>query len=666
MIATLPNPTPQAPQSSHSAVGTLWRALLLGFRPPAQMTCSEWARKYRRLATDSAYKTGQFDPFPYQVEPMDAPSDADVVETVLWWASQTGKTEVILSRVGYHMDADPAPQLLVQPTIDLMKAFSEERIAPEIRENRRLRALVRDPRSRDSGNKILSKRYPGGNLAMVGANSPSGLAGRPRRVVLQDEVDRYPQSAGTEGDPVALADKRTESFPNAIKIKTSTATVKGLSKIEKLTQLSDFRKWFVTHKCGAEYLFMWAQVKWPESKPEEAYMECPHCGGRIDDDERKRMVKCGKWKATQPFRGIRGYWLNGLNTLFKPHKGFRNRIHQFAAEFLKAKDTGPDALKVWINTFLAETYEEDADALDANVMQERGEDYESTALPEGVLLLTAGADVQRMRIECEIKGWGIDEECWGVRKVVLDGDTEKDEVWQQLDEVLLSEFDREDGAKLKILRAFVDMGYRSKQVLKFCAPRIGRGVYPCRGINRVGTNPPPLLPAQPNRNNKARIPHWNVGVTVAKTTIYDRLKMEPGGPRTVHFPKADGYDAEHFRQFASEKRKLKYSAGVPYYIFEKLNNSVRNEALDLFVYAFAAMHSLMPIFWRRVAAARKKQAEKRTAEPNAPATEAQDDAVAKDTEDEGKPVSYTEQRVAQQMRQMKRRIRGRGGFVGRW
>jgi phage terminase large subunit GpA-like protein len=609
---------------------------------------------------------------------MDAPGEPDVVETVLWWASQTGKTEVVISIAGYHMDADPAPQLLVQPTVDLAKAFSEERLAPEIRENRVLKRKVMDPRSRDSGNKILSKRYPGGSLVIVGANSPSGLAGRPRRVILLDEVDRYPVSAGTEGDPCALADKRAESFPNAVKVKTSTATIKGLSKIEKLYEGSDQQKWHVCcPSCKAEYLFAWAQVKWPQGKPEEAWMECPHCAAKFDDEGRRARVRAGKWKATAPFHGRRGFWLNGMNTLFPAHKGYRNRIHQFAAEFLKAKDDGPQTIKVWVNTFLAETYEEDADALDAAQIRERGEDYDSTSLPEDVLILTAAADVQRMRIECEVKGWGVDEECWGVCKLVLDGDTEKDDVWNQLDDVFRREFAREDGVTLRIERAFVDMGYRSKQVLKFCGPRIGR-VYPCRGINRVGTNPPPLLPAKPCRNNKARIPHWNVGVTVAKTAIFDRLKMEPGGARTVHFPKEDGYDDNHFRQFAAEKRMLRYSAGVPYYIFEKLNNAVRNEALDLFVYNLAAMFSLMPIYWHRVRAARKRQAEKldakREAKPtaekavqSADAQEVKSDVPSDgEAKPEAKPANYTEQAVAAQLRRMRRRIRGRGGFVGRW
>jgi phage terminase large subunit GpA-like protein len=278
-------------------------------------------------------------------------------------------------------------------------------------------------------------------------------------------------------------------------------------------------------------------------------------------------------------------------------------------EFLKAKDGGGQTMRVWINTFLAETFEEDATKIDAKELEGRGEEYTPYTIPEGVLTLVAAADVQRNRIECEVKGFGKDEESWGIKRVVLDGDTELDDVWNRLDLLLLEDFTREDGVPLKIQRAFIDMGYKDKRVLSFCAPRIGRGVYPCKGINRVGTNIPPILPAKPSRNNRARIPHWNVGVTVAKSTLHDRISLVAPSARSMHFASPEyGYDADYFSQFASEKRFLKYSYGQPYYIFEKENNSVRNEALDLNVYALAAVHSLFPIAWQRLADNLKKQA----------------------------------------------------------
>lgn len=611
--ASLPDVEDESLRQWIAARNALWRGIFCAIPPRPALTVSGWAAKHRFLSEGASSEPGKFslDRIPYQVEPMDAPLDEGVAETVLWWASQTGKSELCNNIVGYFMHADPATILFVQPTIDLTEAYSTERIAPMIRDTPILRQLVKDPRSRDSGNTLKSKRYPGGNLAMVGANAPSGLAGRPRRVILLDEVDRYPASAGTEGDPCALADKRAETFPNAIKIKTSTGTVKGASKIESLFEQSDKRKWHVCcPKCRHEWVLMWENVRWPEGKPEDAWLECPvkKCAAKLTDGERMDMVRAGRWIATAPFKGIRGYWLNGINTLFRQHKGFKNRLHEMVSDFLKAKDGGAGTMRVWINTFLAETYEEEAEALDTAEMENRAEEYTPTTIPEDVVLLTCAADVHRIRIEYEVKGWGKDEESWGIRKGELHGDTEKDEVWGALDAVIGGEFIREDSVILKVARTFVDMGYRSPQVLKFCAARLGRGVFPCRGINRVGLSIPPILPAKPSRNNKARIPHWNVGVTVAKTAFFDRISLPIPGPRTMHFPGGSGYDKGYFTQFASEKRKKKFSSGQMYFIFEKINHAARNEALDLNVYNLAALHSMMPVLWDKLADNLRKSA----------------------------------------------------------
>ncbi|HEX2656114.1 MAG TPA: terminase gpA endonuclease subunit [Xanthobacteraceae bacterium] len=589
----------------------VWDILRGAFHPIPAILVSEWAEEHRYMSPETCPEPGRYqcDRLPYQREPMDAPLDEKVSETVLWWASQLGKTECLINTAGYFMHADPSPQLMIQPTDTLAEAYSKERIAPAIRDSKALRGLVKDPRTRDSGNTVLAKHYPGGSFVLVGANAPAGLAGRPRRVVMQDEIDRYPPSAGTEGDPCALADKRAENFRNAIKIKTSTGTVKGLSKIETLFEQSDKRKWHVCcPKCKYEFVLMWAHVQWNDEEPETAWIECPGRKCRLDDDDRVAMVRAGRWMATATFRGVRGYWLNGLNSLFGHQKGYASRIHQFVAEFLKAKDGGAQTLRVWINTFLAETYEEDAEKIDGNDILKRAEEYDPQSLPEQILVLTAGVDVHRLRIELEVKGWGVEEESWGIRKLVFEGDTEKDEVWALLDKALLETFTREDGLEMKIDRAFIDMGHKDKRVLGFCTPRLNRGVFPCRGVNRIGLNPPPLLPAKPSRNNKARIPHWNVGVTVAKTAIYDRLALPIPEARSMHFPKGEGYGVDYFKQLTAEKRKRKFQFGRPYFIFEKENNAVRNEALDLNVYALAALHSLAPIHWTKLEANLKKQA----------------------------------------------------------
>ena len=576
-------------------------------------TVTEWAKEHRVLSRGTTHKPGRFIPYPMQVAPMDDVTDQAVSEVIMCWAAQTaGKTETLFNIIGYFIHVDPSPILYVLPTDKLGSDYSKERLAPMIRDTPVLKELVRDPRTRDSGNTVLSKTFPGGSIALVGANAPAGLAGRPRRVILLDEVDRFPVSAGTEGDPCALADKRADSFPNAVKVKTSTPTVKGRSRIWSLLEQSDFQKWHARcPRCQAEQVFAWSQVGWPEDKPEEAWIECAGCKAKLSDEERVAAVTAGRWKATQPFRGKRGFWLNGINTLLKKHKGFSNRLHEMASDFLQAKAEGGQALRVWINTFLCECYEEEVDAgVKPDELENRSEDYTPDDIPRAVLMLVAGVDIQKDRIECEVVGYGPSEERWGIEKKVFDGFLEQDDVWKNLDEYLLKDFTRDDGLTLKIDRVFIDMGHAQKRVLEFCAPRLGRGVYPCKGINTAGRTVPPLLPAKPSRNNRARIPHWNVGVTVAKTTIYDRLPLPVPGARSMHFPKGYGYDTDHFRQLTTEQRKTRYKFGQAYSLFEKARASDRNEALDLAVYALAALHSLGRVNWAKLEENRKAAAPK--------------------------------------------------------
>jgi phage terminase large subunit GpA-like protein len=598
----------------------VWGGWKAAFFPLPALKVSEWAKKYRRIPKGTAAKPGRWVSLPYQDEMMDAALEPNVSEVVLDLAAQTaGKTEILLNVAGYHMDVDPSGQLLVQPTVDLAEAFSKERLAPTINETAALKRLVRDPKSRDSGNTLVSKMYPGGSLVLIGANSPAGLAGRPRRVILLDEVDRYPASAGSEGDPCALADKRAETFPNAVKVKTSTPTIKGASKIESLLEQSDHRKWHcLCPRCQHEQVWAWSQVKWEGEDLVNAWLECDGCHAHLTDEERVLSVRDGVWKPTRAFTGIRGYWLNGINTLFDAQKGFTSRLHQMAADFLKAKHGGPETMKVWINTFLAESYEESATVIDATAITGKDEEYEPNPCPEGVLVLTASGDVQENRIEVEFAGWGRDEERWGLGKYVLNGNPKEDDaLWERLDALLLTEFESAGGAKLKAERSLIDMGYANQRVLQFCGPRLNRGVYACRGLNRVGLTPPPLLPSQPSRNNRARIPHWNVGVTVAKQTLYDRLVLPVPGPRSMHFAKGHGYDEDHFKQLTAEKLKKRFSYGQPYFIFEKDNASVRNEAMDLWVYNYAALQTLYPLSWDAYELTLKRKEEQAAAAKNA-------------------------------------------------
>jgi len=597
----------------------LWAAVAHASRAAPALSVSEWADKYRRLSSEGSARPGKWRSFPFQIEPMDAANDPAVVEVVLDWAAQTaGKSEILLNLMGFFMHADPAPQLMAQPTVDLASSFGKDRISPMIRDCPQLRRLVKDPRARDSGNTLLSKSYPGGSLVLIGANSPAGLAGRPRRVILLDEVDRYPASAGTEGDPIALADKRAESFANCVKIKTSTPTIKGFSKIEKLIESSDYRKWHVRcPKCDAEQVLMWAQIKFqfphpeiPETHvtdPERAYYECEHCKAALDDADRVAMVQAGKWKPTREFHGVRGYWLNGLNTLFEPHKGYRNRLHQFAAEFLKAKKDGREAMKTWVNTFLAETWEEQGETISPNPLMARRENY-GPKIPRHCLVLIGKADIQGDRIEAEIEGFGIGSESWRIRYQIIVGPPNLPDVWKQLDEFFLQTFEHEGGATMKVALALVDSGYEQELVLQYTKPREGHRVYACKG---VGTPGAPIV-ARGTRNNQARAMQFPIGANAAKDLIYGRLRIAEPGAGYCHYPVGFGFDEEWFFQLTAEKAVTRFHQGQAVRVYEKTR--ARNEALDLAVYGAAGLSILNPNMVERHKALNGDDAAERDAE----------------------------------------------------
>jgi len=583
---------------------------------PPPLPVKDWAVKRRIMPKSVTAKAGPYSLAltPYSAEPQDSFFDPEVQTTVMCWASRTGKTECEMNLTGYTVDYDPCHILWCYPTLDSAKKWRKEFFNPMIAASPCFRGKIRDAYSRDADNTLLSVAFPGGRCAAIGANSPSGFRQIQAPRVICEEVDAMENSP--EGDPVVLAFKRADNYPDSVQIVSSTPTITGASRVWSWLERSDFRKWFCPcPHCGEFQVWMWRHVKWERGNEKAAHLICEKCEKTLDDAQRIASVKAGEWRPTLPFTGIRGYWLNGINSLFPAKKGFVTKIHQFVMEHLTAKDAGAAAVKTWQNTFLSETYEEEGEKIDGNEILKRCEEYGPEDMPEGVLVLTAGVDVHRLRIEVDVKGWGLEEESWGIVQKVFHGDTEKDEVWANLDKFLLQTFRREDGLQMKIERTFVDMGHKDKRVLGFCVARLSRGIFPCRGINRVGLNTPPLLPAKPSTNNKARIPHWNIGVTVAKSTIYDRLLLPVGEARSMHFAKT--YDSEFFKQLTAERRRRKFQYGKQYFIFEKEHEHVRNEALDLNVYALAALHSLAPIMWAKLAANLKKQAQAQNAAKSA-------------------------------------------------
>ena len=562
---------------------------------------------------------------------MDAVSDP-LVNTVVWISSaQVGKTELLNNIVGYHVHQDPAPILLLQPTLEMGQAWSKDRLAPMLRDTPALKGRVKDARSRDSGNTLLHKTFPGGHITIAGSNSPASLASRPIRIVLCDEVDRYPPSAGTEGDPVNLARKRTTTFWNRLTLLTSTPTIRGASRIEAEFEISDQRRFFVPcPHCDETQHLKWAQVTWPEGMPEQAQYACEHCGALWTEAEKNSAIKAGEWIATAEFNGRAGFH---LNEIYSPW----STLADMAQGFVEAKKS-PETLKTWINTSLGETFEEQGEELDAGLLYQRREHY-VTDVPAGGLVLTAAVDVQDDRLECGVEAWGVGEENWKVDYRTFWGDPSKTTLWNQVRDFLATRYTRDDGVTLGIACAVVDSGgHYTQQVYQFVKALESRRVYAIKGRGGAGL---PVV-GRPSRGNIGKVQLFSIGVDTAKEVTAARLRGLEPGPGYVHFPIDERFDTEYFDQLGAEKCVTKFYKGSPRR--EWVKTRARNEAWDIANYNLAALYILNPNF--AVLAAK---------------------AGTDEIDDEPEAVTTPTEQIINARRQTKRAGRRRTkGYVNKW
>lgn len=546
-------------------------------KPPPKLTVSEWADSFRKLSPESSAEVGAWHTSraEYQREILDAVSDPSIESVVIMSCAQVGKTEMLLNLIGYHIHQDPSPILLVQPTLDMAQTFSKDRLAPMLRDTPVLQGKVADPKARDSGNTTLKKNFFGGHITMCGANSPASLASRPIRLVLFDEVDRFPVSAGSEGDPIDLARKRAATFWNRKEVAVSTPTIRNASRIEALFENTDKREYHVPcPDCGHHQVMRWSNVHWTDENPDTAFYACDECGGAWDDAARYKAIRKGEWRATAPFVGRAGFRLSGLCSPWTP-------LSSAVADFLQAKKL-PETLRVWVNTYLGESWEDDGERLDDFQIASHREDYTSDQLPKEVVFLTAGVDVQDDRLEMEVVGWGRDEESWSVEYKTFFGDPASAQVWADLDSYLTLQFSTEDGRELSIKAAAVDTGgHHTQAVYKFCKPRLGRRIFAIKGVGGEGK---PIV-GRPSTNNHIKCKLFPIGVDTAKETIYSRLKIKEVGAGYCHFPKH--YNDEYFAMLTAEKVVRKYHKG--FHRREWIKVRPRNEALDCRVYALAAL-----------------------------------------------------------------------------
>lgn len=524
-------------------------------RPPPRLTLSEWADCYFYLSAESAAEPGRWRTLPYQRGIMDAITDPAVERVSFMKSARVGATKMMDAAIGYYMHQDPCPILVVQPTVEDAQGYSKEEVAPMLRDCPALHGKVED-KSKTSENTILHKTFAGGSLTMVGANSGRGFRRVSRRVVLFDEVDGYPPSAGSEGDQIKLGIRRTEYYWNRKIIAASTPLTSGQSRIEEMFELGDQRRYCVPcPHCGAMDFLAFREserghwMQWPDGSPREAHFVCSSNGCVIEHEHKPWMLDRGEWRADGTFDGHASFHLWAAYSL-SPNATWG----MIAEEFLEANEQGPEKLKTFVNTTLGETWQDRGEAPEWERLYQRREEYPIGSVPEDVALVTCGVDVQKDRFVYEVVGWARDKQSYSVEAGELWGDTAHADTWRQLDELLSRSF---SGRSIDLLA--IDSGYATQDVYSWARRYPISRVIACKGVKTerslVGS-PSKVDVNSSGKKLRGGYRVWPVGVDIGKRELYGWLRLpapedgEPHPPGWCHFPE---YGAEFFRQLTAEQ-----------------------------------------------------------------------------------------------------------------
>jgi phage terminase large subunit GpA-like protein len=578
-----------------------WRR---GLAPDPALTVSQWADRYRFLSSRASSEAGRYrtDRTPYMRAIMDALSPSHPARRIVFMkAAQVGATEAGNNWIGYCIHQAPGPFLAVQPTTDLAKRLSQQRVDPLIEESPDLRDLVMPARTRDSGNTVLAKRFAGGQLVLTGANSAVGLRSMPARWLFLDEVDAYDGDVDGEGDPIALAEARTRTFGHRRKVFiASTPTIRGLSRIEREYEASDQQRFFLPCPfCHAMQALRFERLRWEKGEADGAAYHCEACERPIAEHHKTAMLAGGEWRATAESADphVIGFHISGL---YSP-VGWLS-WSQIAREW-EAAQGNDAALKAARNTLLGETWTERGEAPDWQRLYERIKDHALGQVPLGGLILTAGADVQHDRIEVDIWAWGRGLESWLVDHVVLEGDTSRAEVWAALTRLTSATWVHESGAAMTIARGAIDSGDgRSTAQVYSWVRKFGVGVWAAiKGVDGYDRSAPVDGPSYVDATEQGRklrrgVKLWKVSVAVFKSETYRFLRLDrptdedlrdgiafPDG--FIHLP--EGISAEWVKQLTAEQlTTVRDRRGFSKLEWRQMRE--RNEALDNRVYARAA------------------------------------------------------------------------------
>jgi len=579
---------------THDNVDWALSGLLVGLRPPPDMTISQWADAERILPGNSSSERGNWNTSrtPYLEEIMDELSPQSPAEDVVFMKpSQIGGSEIIINAALYYTKYDPGPLGIFQTTETTASRFTKQRLAPS------LVAMEYDKLL--TGDSQYFKEFPGGSMITGWSNSAANLRSMPLRVTLSDEVSGWVEDCEGEGDPCDLITARTENFPGKKRYWCSTPGVDGACRITMKYLEGDQREYRVPCPwCGELHAWKWESLVWDKdvdgkSVPSTVRMRCPHCAHEYRENLKTELMSKAagaKWVATNPGGRFPSF---GLNALYSPLGWFS--WEKMVREFLSALGV-LSKQKAWTNNRKGEAWQVEGMTVDGDNLYSRREDY-NAEVPDGVLLLTAGIDTQDNRLEVEIVGWGKGYESWGIKYQVIRGNPTQPQVWEDLDRILGAPYLTEDGQALYVAAALQDaMGHHTDEVYRYTKAREYRRIFACQG--RSGFTRPVLgkLSNNTQKAAKTRMGAARVGALLApvgtdtvKDQLFTWLKLEERAPGYCHFPKSDDYGEDYFRQLTAEKKVKKYRNSLISWEYKLRTAGIRNEALDCRVYARAAV-----------------------------------------------------------------------------
>ena len=614
---------------------------LAQFRPRPEMRLSEWAAANFYLSAESSYTEQRWPAYPYQVGIMDCMGNDSVEEVVLRKSARVGYTKMLLAAMAYFAEHKSRNQAIWQPTDEDSDEFVKTELEPMIRDVPAMLEIFPGFGMRSKDNTLRQKKFRGCVLHMRGGKAAKNYRRLSLSVAAIDEADAFDSDVEGEGSAVSLARKRLEgaTFPKLII--GSTPKTKGTSLVDGRESVAALRLRFKIPCpcCGERIALQWGGkdepvgFKWTEDNPDTVKHLCEKCSGLFDQSEYLSVWERGRWEADD------GTYLDELGafcrdgepvlaphsvaffvwTAYSPQATWPMIVREWLSANAKKKKGDTSELKAFINTTLGESWEEGGETVAANVLQARAEDYELATLPAGVVLCTMSVDVQGDRLELVIKGWGALEESWTLDYDVLRGDPAQSDVWSTLRAVIQRPLERADGVEMRVRAVAIDSGgLHTHEVYNFCRANralVPGGVFAVKGHSQRSR---PIIgkPTAVDVNHKGEkikrgASIYLVGTDTAKDLILGRLRLKEPGPGFMHF--SQELPDEYYEQLTSEKRVQKHMRGRVYYDWT-LPSGVRNEALDLEVYAIAAAHRLGIHRWKR----RRWEMEAKRHQPKAP------------------------------------------------